>query len=146
MSIEIKGKVYRNLQEQVEKNKEDIDAINKNKTVTHCLKMSGSTSDPESQTVAVWTLTAYHKMPINDVKNWPDWIQGALNANEYSIDSMLYYVQGNLVPLYEFSYGKDKEVPNQINCRGVVIGTSGVDERHFNISISDYDLDTEFEI
>ena len=27
MSIEIKGKVYRNLQEQVEKNKEDIELI-----------------------------------------------------------------------------------------------------------------------
>ena len=34
MSIEIKGKVYRNLQEQVEKNKEDIEAITKDKTVT----------------------------------------------------------------------------------------------------------------
>ena len=28
MSIEIKGKVYRNLQEQVEKNKEDIEVLN----------------------------------------------------------------------------------------------------------------------
>ena len=34
MSIEIKGKVYRNLQEQVEKNKEDIQVITKDKTVT----------------------------------------------------------------------------------------------------------------
>ena len=34
MSIEIKGKVYRNLQEQVEKNKEDIENIYKDKTVT----------------------------------------------------------------------------------------------------------------
>ena len=33
MSIEIKGKVYRNLQEQVEKNKEDIEVI-KDTTVT----------------------------------------------------------------------------------------------------------------
>ena len=34
MSIEIKGKVYRNLQEQVEKNKEDLQVITKDKTVT----------------------------------------------------------------------------------------------------------------
>ena len=32
--IEINGKVYRNLQEQVEKNKDDIGAITKDKTVT----------------------------------------------------------------------------------------------------------------
>ena len=34
MSIEIKGKAYRNLQEQVEKNKQDIENSTKDKTVT----------------------------------------------------------------------------------------------------------------
>ena len=34
MAIEIKGKIYRTPLEQIEKNKEDIDAITKDKTVT----------------------------------------------------------------------------------------------------------------
>ena len=60
----------RNLQQQVAKNMEDIKELQEYTELytTHCLKLSGSTTDVEAQTTAVWTLTAYHKMPINDVK------------------------------------------------------------------------------
>lgn len=148
MSIEINGKIYRNLQEQVEKNKEDIEHLAKYTDLytTHCLKLSGSTSDIEAQTTAVWTLTAYHKMPIDDVKEWPNWIQAALDDGTFSIDSMLYYVQDDLTPLAQFSYGSDREIPSHINCRGLVIGTSSAEERIFSIDIGDFDLDNEFEI
>ena len=144
--IEIKGKKYRNLQEQVYKNMEDIEHLKEYSDLytTHCLKLSGSSTDVEAQTTAVWTLTAYHKMPIDDVKEWPNWIQDALDDGTFSIDSMLFYGQTTLTPLSQFSYGRDREVPSQINCQGIVIGTS--EECTFSINIGDFDLDNEFEI
>ena len=144
--IEIKGKKYRNLQEQVYKNMEDIEHLKEYSDLytTHCLKLSGSSTDVEAQTTAVWTLTAYHKMPIDDVKEWPQWIQDALDDGTFSIDSMLFYGQTTLTPLSQFSYGRDREVPSQINCQGIVIGTS--EECTFSINIGDFDLDNEFEI
>lgn len=148
MSIEINGKIYRNLQEQVQKNMDDIEHLEKYSDLytTHCLKLSGSSADIEAQTTAVWTLTAYHKMPINDVKNWPQWIQDALDDGTFSIDSMLFYSQTSLTPLAQFSYGSDRKVPSHINCRGLVIGTSSTEECKFSIDIGDFDLDNEFEI
>lgn len=138
----------RNLQQQVAKNMEDIEHLKEYSDLytTHCLKLSGSTTDVEAQTTAVWTLTAYHKMPINNVKEWPQWIQDALDDDTFSIDSMLFYSQTSLTPLAQFSYGSDREVPSHINCRGLVIGTSSAEERNFSIDIGDFDLDNEFEI
>ena len=57
MSIEIKGKVYRNLQEQVEKNKEDIEAITKDKTVTIYTHILTNDSDPNIHTQFSGTIT-----------------------------------------------------------------------------------------
>ena len=57
MSIEIKGKVYRNLQEQVEKNKEDLEAITKDKTVTICTYNSTNDADPNIHTKFSGTIT-----------------------------------------------------------------------------------------
>lgn len=57
MSIEIKGKVYRNLQEQVEKNKEDIEAITKDKTVTIYTHILTNDSDPNIHTKFSGTIT-----------------------------------------------------------------------------------------
>ena len=71
-------------------------------------------------------------------------IQDALNDGTFSIDSMLFYGQTTLTPLSQFSYGRDREVPSQINCQGIVIGTS--EECTFSINIGDFDLDNEFEI
>lgn len=138
----------RNLQQQVAKNMEDIEHLKKYSDLytTHCLKLSGSTADVQAQTTAVWTLTAYHKMPINNVKTWPNWIQDALDDGTFSIDSMLFYVQASLTPLAQFSYGSDREVNSHINCRGIVIGTSSTEERNFSIDIGDFDYDNEFEI
>lgn len=138
----------RNLQQQVAKNMEDIEHLKEYSDLytTHCLKLSGSSTDVQAQTTAVWTLTAYHKMPINDVKNWPDWIQDALDDGTFSIDSMLFYGQTSLTPLSQFSYGSDREIPSHINCRGIVIGTSSTEECNFSIDIGDFDLDNEFEI
>ena len=55
--IEIKGKVYRNLQEQVEKNKEDIEAITKDKTVTIYTHILTNDSDPNIHTQFSGTIT-----------------------------------------------------------------------------------------
>ena len=136
----------RNLQQQVAKNMEDIKELQEYTELytTHCLKLSGSTTDVEAQTTAVWTLTAYHKMPINDVKTWGDWIQDALDDGTYSIDSMLFYGQDNLTPMTQFSYWASTEVDRQIDCQATVIGTQ--DECRFSISIGDFDYDNEFEI
>ena len=57
MSIEIKGKVYRNLQEQVEKNKEDIENIYKDKTVTIYTHILTSDVDPNMHTQFSGTIT-----------------------------------------------------------------------------------------
>ena len=57
MSIEIKGKVYRNLQEQVEKNKEDIEAITKDKTVTIYTHILTNDVDPNMHTQFSGTIT-----------------------------------------------------------------------------------------
>lgn len=136
----------RNLQQQVAKNANDIAELKEYTELytTHCLKLSGSSADLEAQTTAVWTLTAYHKMPIDNVKTWPDWIQNALDAGTYSIDSMLFYGQDDLTPLTQFSYWTDTEVDRQIDCQGIIIGTQN--ECRFSISTGDFDLDNEFEI
>ena len=57
MSIEIKGKVYRNLQEQVEKNKEDIEAITKDKTVTIYTHILTNDVDPNIHSQFSGTIT-----------------------------------------------------------------------------------------
>ena len=57
MSIEIKGKVYRNLQEQVEKNKQDIENITKDKTVTIYTHNLTNDVDPNIHTQFSGTIT-----------------------------------------------------------------------------------------
>ena len=57
MSIEIKGKVYRNLQEQVEKNKEDIENIYKDKTVTIYTHILTNDVDPNLHSQFSGTIT-----------------------------------------------------------------------------------------
>ena len=68
MSIEIKGKVYRNLQEQVEKNKEDIENIYKDKTVTiytHILTNDVDTPNIHTQFSGTITLIGNVIISIN---------------------------------------------------------------------------------
>lgn len=136
----------RNLQQQVAKNANDIADLKKYSDLytTHCVKLSGSSVDSITHTSTTWTLTAFHKMPVNDVKGWGEWIQEALVKNHYSIDSMIYCEQGNLVPLVQFYYNTDKDAHAQINCRGIAIKDEV--ERTFSIDIGDFDQDHEFEI
>ena len=65
MSIEIKGKVYRNLQEQVEKNKEDIEAITKDKTVTIYTHNVTNDVDPNIHTQFSGTITLIGNVVIS---------------------------------------------------------------------------------
>lgn len=107
MSIEIKGKVYRNLQEQVEKNKEDIEAIAKDKTVTIYTHTLTNDVDPNQPIQFSGTITSIgnvviavngvvivqtnNKYPvvafdqINEVENTIT-ITGTGNANIVTID------------------------------------------------------------
>ena len=65
MSIEIKGKVYRNLQEQVEKNKDDIEAITKDKTVTIYTHILTSDVDPNIHAQFSGTITSIGNVIIS---------------------------------------------------------------------------------
>ena len=65
MSIEIKGKVYRNLQEQVEKNKEDIEAITKDKTVTIYTHILTDDVDPNVHSQFSGTITLIGNVVIS---------------------------------------------------------------------------------
>ena len=78
MSIEIKGKVYRNLQEQVEKNKEDIEAITKDKTVTIYTHILTNDVDPNIHSQFSGTVTligdvviAVNGVIINETTTYP---------------------------------------------------------------------------
>lgn len=57
MAIEIKGKIYRTPLEQIEKNKTDIDAITKDKTVTIYTHILTNDSDPNIHTQFSGTIT-----------------------------------------------------------------------------------------
>ena len=57
MAIEIKGKIYRTPLEQIQKNKEDIQAITKDKTVTICTYNSTNDADPNIHTKFSGTIT-----------------------------------------------------------------------------------------
>lgn len=63
--IEINGKVYRNLQEQVEKNKEDIEAITKDKTVTIYTHTLTNDVDPNIHTQFSGTITLIGNVVIS---------------------------------------------------------------------------------
>ena len=65
MSIEIKGKVYRNLQEQVEKNKEDIATIHKDQTVTIYTHILTSDVDPNIHSQFSGTITLIGNVVIS---------------------------------------------------------------------------------
>ena len=57
MAIEIKGKIYRTPLEQIQKNKEDIQGITKDKTVTICTFNLTNDTDPNIHTKFSGTIT-----------------------------------------------------------------------------------------
>ena len=106
MSIEIKGKVYRNLQEQVEKNKEDIQAVKndiqgikdeivviKGKTVTIYTHILTSDVDPNQPVQFSGTITLIGNVVIavngvvivQDVNKYPVVAFNQINEVENTI-------------------------------------------------------------
>ena len=90
MSIEIKGKVYRNLQEQVEKNKEDIEAITKDKTVTIYTHILTNDVDPNMHTQFSGTITlignviiSINGVVIDETITYPVVAFGQVDTNQY---------------------------------------------------------------
>ena len=93
MSIEIKGKVYRNLQEQVEKNKEDIGAITKDKTITIYTYNLSNDIDPSQPVQFSGTITLIGNVVIavngvvivQDVNKYPVVAFNQINEVENTI-------------------------------------------------------------
>ena len=65
MAIEIKGKIYRTPLEQIEKNKQDISAITKDKTVTIYTHILTSDVDPNVHTQFSGTITLIGNVVIS---------------------------------------------------------------------------------
>lgn len=65
MAIEINGKIYRTPLEQIQKNKEDIDAITKDKTVTIYTHTLSSDVDPNLHTKFSGTFTSIGDVVIS---------------------------------------------------------------------------------
>ena len=117
MSIEIKGKVYRNLQEQVEKNKEDIEAITKDKTVTIYTHILTNDSDPNIHTQFSGTITLIGNVIIA--------------VNGVVIDETITY------PVVAFT---------QINTTTKVIRITGYNNQLIDIDINDFDDMNEYKL
>lgn len=115
MSIEIKGKVYRNLQEQVEKNKEDIEAITKDKTVTIYTYYLTNDADPNIHTKFSGTITL-----IGDV---------VISVNGVVVDETTTY------PVVAFG---------QINSVSQIIRITGYNNHLIDIDTNDFDDMNEY--
>ena len=129
MSIEIKGKVYRNLQEQVEKNKEDIQVNKDNIKV----------NKEDIQVIKNKTVTIYKHILTNDIDpNQPIQFSGTITL----IGNVVIAVNGvvivqdvNKYPVVAFD--QINEVENTITITGT--GNTNV----VTIDVGDYDaMDT----
>ena len=149
MSIEIKGKVYRNLQEQVEKNKEDIQAVKndiqgiqglqeqveKNKEDIQAVKNDIQGIKDEIVVIKGKTVTIYTHRLTNDVDpNQPIQFSGTITL----IGNVVIAVNGvvivqdvNKYPVVAFD--QINEVENTITITGT--GNSNV----VTIDVSDFD-------
>ena len=110
MSIEIKGKVYRNLQEQVEKNKEDIATIHKDQTVTIYTHILTSDVDPNIHSQFSGTITLIGNVVI------------AVNG--------VVIVENTTYPVVAF---------NQVNSVSHIIRITGYNNQLIDIDINDFD-------
>ena len=116
MSIEIKGKVYRNLQEQVEKNKEDIEAITKDKTVTIYTHILTNDVDPNLHSQFSGTITLIGNVIIS--------------VNGVVIDETITY------PVVSF---------DQVDTKGDIMIT-GYNNNRVKIDIQDFDDMNEYKL
>lgn len=111
MAIEIKGTIYRTPLEQIEKNKEDINAITKDKTVTIYTHLLTSDTDPNIHTKFSGTITLIGNVVI------------AVNGVVIEEDSTTY-------PVVAFG---------QINSVSKVIRITGYNNHLIDIDINDFD-------
>ena len=116
MSIEIKGKVYRNLQEQVEKNKEDIENIYKDKTVTIYTHILTNDVDPNMHTQFSGTITLIGNVIIS--------------INGVVIDETITY------PVVSF---------DQVDIKGDIMIT-GYNNHKVKIDMQDFDAMNEYKL
>ena len=114
--IEIKGKVYRNLQEQVEKNKEDIEAITKDKTVTIYTHILTNDVDPNMHSQFSGTITLIGNVIIS--------------INGVVIDETITY------PVVAF---------DQVDINGDIMIT-GYNNNRVKIDMQDFDAMNEYKI
>lgn len=116
MSIEIKGKVYRNLQEQVEKNKEDIATIHKDQTVTIYTHILTNDVDPNIHSQFSGTITLIGNVVI-------------------SIDGVV-IVDSTTYPVVAF---------DQVDTKGDIMIT-GYNNNRVKIDIQDFDDVNEYKL
>ena len=116
MSIEIKGKVYRNLQEQVEKNKDDIAAIHKDQTVTIYTHYLTNDVDPNLHSQFSGTITLIGNVIIS--------------VNGVVIDETITY------PVVAF---------DQVDTKGDIMIT-GYNNNRVKIDMQDFDAINEYKL
>lgn len=88
MAIEIKGKIYRTPLEQIQKNKEDIEAITKDRTVTIYTHILSNDVDPNIHSQFSGTITSIGNVVIsvngvvieNSTTTYPVVAFGQINA------------------------------------------------------------------
>ena len=125
MSIEIKGKVYRNLQEQVEKNKEDIQGI-----TGDIQSING-----EIQSIKAKTVTIYTHLLTNDIDpNQPIQFSGTITLIGdvvIAVNGVVIIQDTNKYPVVAFE--QINEVENTITITGT--GNSNI----VTIDVGDFD-------
>ena len=122
MSIEIKGKVYRNLQEQVEKNKEDIQGI------------TGDIQSIKSKTITIYT----HLLTSDIDRNQPIQFSGTITLIGnvvIAVNGVVIIQDTNKYPVVAFD--QINEVENTITITGTGNSNS------VTIDVGDFDaMDT----
>lgn len=116
MAIEIKGKIYRTPLEQIEKNKEDIDAITKDKTVTIYTHILTNDVDPNIHAQFSGTITLIGNVIIS--------------INGVVIDETITY------PVVAF---------DQVDINGDIMIT-GYNNHRVKIDIQDFDAMNEYKL
>lgn len=116
MSIEIKGKVYRNLQEQVEKNKDDIEVIKDTTVTIYTHILTNDVDTPNIHTQFSGTITSIGNVIIS--------------VNGVVIDETITY------PVVAF---------DQVDTKGDIMIT-GYNNNRVKIDMQDFDAMNEYKL
>lgn len=143
--IKVSNKEYRNLPQQVAKNADDIEKLQKYTDLytTYVAVIAGTTSDADSHEDIIWQITAYCKAKKGTYTSYSEWIQDAIDAGTFSLDNILIYDSGDLRAVKDISYQagtNDGEI--DISVTEISTAQGGT----VTIDISDYSYDTEFEV